>query len=153
MKIHLTLAKTLDGVFLQPTKFQTEAKSILGALQEYSYRTATQWRSTDYGWYRQVGALAHLHLSETNTNPPPLPKIRCFDIEEYMRENGEVDYTYLVRHRVFELSEVEAVAALRQKTKARNARLNLPASDFIRTYKSGWVSRYIKLVVEENHDT
>lgn len=153
MKIHLTLAKTLDGVFLQPTSFQTEAKSILGALQEYSYRTNTQWRSTDYGWHRQIGALAHMHLSETITNPPPLPKIRCFDIEEYMRVNDEVDYTYLIRHKIFALSEVEAVAVLRQKTKARNARLNLPASDFVRTYKSGWLSKYIKLVVEENHGT
>ena len=153
MKIHLTLAKTLDGVFLQPTSFQTEAKSALGALQEYSYRTGTQWRSTDYGWYRQAGALAHLHLSETAINPPPLPKILCFNIEEYMRENDEVDYTYVVRHKIFALSEFEAVAALRQKTKARNARLNLPASDFVRTYKHGWLSRYIKLVVEENHGT
>ena len=152
MKIHLTLAKTLDGVFLQPTSFQTEAKSIIGALQEYSYRTNTQWRSTDYGWYRQVGALAHMHLSETDTIPP-LPKIRCFDIEEYMRVNDEVDYTYLVWHKIFALSEAEAVAALRQKTKARNARLNLPASDFVRTYKSGWLSKYIKLVIEENHAT
>lgn len=153
MKIHLTLAKTLDGVFLQPTKETIEAKSILGALQEYSYRTGTQWRSTSYGWYRQVGALAHLHLSEADTNPPPLPKIRCFNIEEYMRENDEVDYTYFVGHKIFAMSEAEAVATLRQKTKARNARLNLPASDFVRTYNSGWLSRYIKLVIEEDHGT
>lgn len=149
MKIHLTLAKTLDGEFLQPVTEVVQAKSILGALQEYSYRTGTNWRLTSYGWYRKRDSLAHLYLSESLSPPPPLPKVRVFNIEEYFLENGEVDFSYMIPCRIVALSEVEAVANLRKNTKERNARLNLPTSAFVRTYDRGWVSKYIKLVITE----
>lgn len=150
MKIHLTHAKTLDGAFLPLSTEVVDAKSILGAMQEYSFRTGTKWRATNYGWYRQHEALAHLFLSETS-NPvlPPLPKIRVFSMEEYMIENDKVDFTYVLTCKIFAFSEREAVGMLRQNTKKRNVRLNLPASSFINTYERGWMSKYIKLVVNE----
>lgn len=66
-----------------------------------------------------------------------------------MVENDVVDFSYVLMSKIFAFSEREAVDMLRQNTKKRNARLNLPTSSFIKTYKDGWISKYIKLVVNK----